>query len=100
MNYRRGDKTYYRSVCNSCDRSVREKRNLKNQLLQRSGYKKRSQCDRCGFRAKVASQMQIVYLDSNRYNAALSNLRSYCLLCVEELKHMPASKQRRLPADY
>lgn len=100
VNYRRGNKTYYRNVCNSCDRKRRKKRLLEAQLLQRSGYKKRSQCDRCGFRSKVSSQMQIVYLDSNRYNTALANLRSYCLLCIEELKYMPSAKQNRMPADY
>lgn len=73
---------------------------LTAQLLKKSGYKKKTVCDRCGFKSKTHKQMEIYYKDGNKLNVSLSNLRSFCANCVIELKENPAAKDRDLLADY
>jgi hypothetical protein len=42
-------------------------------------------CDRCGFKARYASQILVYHQDGNLNNAAVKNLKSVCKNCVEEL---------------
>jgi hypothetical protein len=53
-----------------------------------AGYKKKSVCDRCGFRAKYQSQLLVVHCDGAMQNVAITNLRTICLNCVEEVKRL------------
>jgi ribosomal protein S14 len=52
---------------------------------QSGGYKKKSQCDRCGFRARFTSQLLVYHVDGDLNNTALRNLRTVCRNCVEEI---------------
>jgi len=88
-NYYRKGKTYYRKLCKQCITKEKNNSKIEIQLLKKSGYKKKSRCDRCGFVSKIPEQISIYYVDGNRLNAALPNLRSYCLNCVVELKYLP-----------
>ena len=47
--------------------------------------KKKSQCDRCGFRARFTSQLLVYHVDGDLNNTALRNLRTVCRNCVEEI---------------
>jgi hypothetical protein len=55
---------------------------------QSAGYKKKSVCDRCGFRSRYASQLLVYHIDSNQHNIKGANLKTICLNCVEEVKRM------------
>jgi hypothetical protein len=55
---------------------------------QTSGYKKKPTCDRCGFKARYASQLLVFHIDGRMKNCDLKNLRTVCLNCVEEVKRM------------
>lgn len=100
INYIRNGKTYYRKLCYYCNKIKKSDSELTAQLLKKSGYKKKTVCDRCGFKAKTVNQMQIYYKDHNKLNVSLSNLRSFCANCVIELTENPAAKDRDLLADY
>jgi hypothetical protein len=50
-----------------------------------SGYKKKTTCDRCGFRAKYAAQLMVFHVDGNLNNSQLRNLRTVCQNCVIEI---------------
>lgn len=84
INCYRGDKIYYRSRCLAC---IRKKKKLRPQepRWRLSGYKKKATCDRCGFRARLASQLLVYHVDGNLNNAELRNLKTVCLNCVEEI---------------
>ena len=53
--------------------------------LTSPGYKKKLTCDRCGFRARLASQLLVYHVDGDLNNSALKNLRTVCRNCVEEI---------------
>jgi len=57
-------------------------------LWKRAGYKKKTACDRCGFKSRYASQLLVYHVDGNMKNITLTNLRTICLNCVEEVKRM------------
>ena len=85
VNYRREDAVYYRKTCDNCiRRGRREKAPVAR--WQSAGYKKKTACDRCGFRSRYASQLLVYHVDGRLTNTELSNLRTVCLNCVEEVK--------------
>lgn len=84
VNYTRGDRTYYRSRCDSC---IRKKRNVSAPVPQwlKAGYKKKLTCERCGFKAKYKEQMFVYHIDGNLNNTALANLKTVCANCQIEI---------------
>ena len=79
--YRRGDKVYWRSQCDTCIRKKAGKRVGGVTALQRSGYKKRKKCELCGFRAQQTSQLDVLFIDGNLRNVAPTNLKTVCANC-------------------
>ena len=84
VNYIREDVKHYRKRCETCARKNRGIR-PREPRWKSAGYKKKMSCDRCGFRARYASQILVYHQDGNLNNAALKNLKSVCKNCVEEL---------------
>ena len=78
--YHRNDKIYYRSRCTVC---IRKKKKLPVQTprWESNGYKKKTQCDMCGFRARYAAQLRVFHIDGNLNNGAIRNLKTICLNC-------------------
>ena len=91
VNYYRKGKTYYRSCCKGCIERKQNDQKLSVSLLKKSGYKKKTRCDRCGFNSKTPEQVSIYYLDGNNLNTSLANLRSFCANCIIELRHKPSN---------
>ena len=87
VNYRRGDTVYYRRACDNCIRRGRKEK-APVARWQSAGYKKKTLCDRCGFRSRLASQLLVYHMDGRMTNTELSNLRTVCLNCVEEVKRL------------
>jgi hypothetical protein len=87
VNYRRADVLFYRSRCDNCIRRGRQQK-AHVPRWQSSGYKKKTVCDRCGFRSRYASQLVVYHMDGRLVNTQLSNLRTVCLNCVEEVKRL------------
>ncbi len=87
INCYRGEKVYYRSRCDYC---IRRKRNQKLPIprWKIAGYKKKTQCDRCGFRSKHATQVMVMHVDGNLNNTSFRNLKTVCLNCVAEIKRV------------
>lgn len=100
VNYYRKGKTYYRKQCKQCINQEKQDQKLKNQLLKKSGYKKKTRCDRCGFVSKTPEQISIYYLDGDDLNASIANLRSFCSNCTIELKYKPGKNHGDLLADF
>jgi hypothetical protein len=81
------DKIYYRPRCNAC---IRRDRGLPRATprWQSSGYKKKSVCDRCGFRSRHAAQLVVYHVNGDLNDCELRNLKTVCLNCIEEIKRL------------
>ena len=91
VNYIRDEKVHYRRVCSHCSRKGKK---VKPQPPQwyKSGYRKKPQCERCGFKAEYpAEQLMIFHVDGNLRNNDWSNLKTVCLNC------RPVVYKSRLP---
>ena len=84
VNYIREDVTHYRSRCETCQRKDKGIK-PREPRWKSAGYKKKPACDRCGFRARFASQLLVYHIDGDLNNATLKNLRTVCRNCVEEI---------------
>jgi len=87
INYQRNDSVHYRSRCDVCAKKGK-KIKVPEPRWKSAGYKKKPACDRCGFRARYASQLLVHHCDGNLHNTGTANLRTICLNCVEEVKRL------------
>lgn len=99
VNYKIGNKTYYRKTCAACTRKERKTKELPG--WTRTGYKKKLTCERCSFKAKIANQIFVFYIDGNLKNNNWLNLRSVCANCRIELNSAKTTwRESPLIADY
>ena len=82
INYKKGDKIFYRSLCEIC---------LSNGLYygiprwQRAGYNIKHQCERCGFRSPHREVFRVFHVDGNLDNCRSANLKTICCNCAQTL---------------
>lgn len=97
INYYKGKKAYYRTQCDSCSKGAIPK---KPRWLQ-SGYKKKDQCEKCGYKGKHPEQFDVFHIDGNLDNCRPTNLKTICANCQRILyKDGVRWKQGDLLADY
>jgi hypothetical protein len=77
----------YRKLCESCIKRGRKVKPIVPRW-QIAGYKKKSVCDKCGFRSKFASQLLVYHIDGNLNNTKSRNLKTVCLNCIQEIKKL------------
>ena len=75
INYKKGDRIYYRRLCDSC--LIKQKKDIKP--WQQEGYKKKFKCESCGFVAKYPEQLTACK-DTNIW-------RTVCLNCEVDYKN-------------
>jgi len=80
INYYKDTVPHYRSRCESCTRKNRGIR-PREPRWKSAGYKKKTTCDRCGFRARYSAQIMIYHIDGNLNNVEPKNLRCVCRNC-------------------
>ena len=93
VNYIRNEKTYYRSICDECGKKKNKLKPLKPSWTK-SGYKKKSTCDLCGFKSLFSTQITVFHIDGRLENTLQTNLRSICLNCVEVVKKKEVNWKR------
>ena len=99
INYRAGDKIYYRRICASCARKGKRVTELPG--WTKTGYKKKSVCERCNFVAKTPQQIFVYYIDGNLKNNIWSNLRCVCANCRIDLHNSKTTwRESPLVADF
>ena len=100
VNYIRGGIKHYRSLCDDCSRKKTKKKAF-TPNWEKSGYKKKSTCDNCGFRSIYPTQTIVFHIDGNLNNTQFSNLRTICLNCIEIIKRKQITwKRGDLQVDY
>ena len=80
--YKRKTKIYYRKLCDSCVRSSKKPTSYRS-----LGYVKKKECDHCGFESNHPEHFEIYYLDGNKANQRISNLKTVCLNCKVTIKN-------------
>ena len=91
FNYKKGNKTYYRKMCDKCIRLSKGKGVSSTATWQQHGYKKKAICEKCGFKAKHHAQLDVYHIDGDLRNSAINNLKTICANCqrimtIEEFK--------------
>ncbi len=100
INYIKKGVTHYRSICDECGRK-RKKEKPRRENWSKAGYKKKLQCDLCGFKGVYPTQLTVFHIDGDLNNVAFSNLRTICLNCVEVVKRKQITwKRGDLQVDY
>lgn len=96
-NYRKGDKIYYRRQCETCLYGNKDK--VRIPQWARKGYRKKSQCENCGFRAKELTQLNVYFVDGNLKNCDPLNLKTICANCqrLEVIRNMGWSSSDLTP---
>lgn len=91
INRYSGKKVYYRKICDSCSRAKANGKKLRPAPpgWVRSGYKKKSTCEKCGFKLKLDKQSNVFYVDGNELNNNWLNLKTICLNCVQDIAETP-----------
>lgn len=79
-------KIYYRKLCDACIRLGR-KAPVQLQGWIKAGYRKKSTCERCGFKIKFPEQSTVFHIDGDLRNCDHNNLRTVCLNCRAELQY-------------
>jgi hypothetical protein len=87
VNYHKDGMAHYRTRCGVC---IAKKRGAKPAQPRwiKAGYKKKTRCDKCGFKSAYASQLVVYHCDGNLHNSSVRNLRTICLNCVEEVRRL------------
>jgi hypothetical protein len=77
----------YRRLCEYC---IKRKKRIPVPVARwkSSGYKKKTTCDNCFFKAKYSAQLLVYYIDGNLNNSALRNLKTICLNCTVEISKL------------
>jgi hypothetical protein len=97
INYRKGERVFYRSQCDHCASG----RGRGMPLWYLSGYRMKTKCDRCGFTSQHAEQFNVFYIDGEPKNCQISNLKTVCANCQRILHKLKLPwKQGDLTPDF
>ena len=98
VNYKKGKRTYYRSLCEVCNNHGQY---TGVPRWARAGYNQKTSCDKCGFKSPHPEVFRVLHLDGNLDNCRHSNLKTVCANCISVLsKEGIKWKQGDLTADY
>jgi len=88
INYKKDGITHYRSKCSSCSRKLSTKKKYY------PNYNLKNNCEKCGF-VPIYKEQLCVFFDAKE-----NILKTVCLNCNEELKHVQTWKQGDLVEDF
>jgi len=98
VNYKKKNKTYYRSLCETC-----MAKGLHSGIPRwyRAGYRIKNQCDKCGIKSQHSEVFRVFHVDGDLNNCRHRNLKTVCANCVTILsKEGIFWKQGDLIADF
>ena len=98
INYKKGDRVYYRSLCEPC---LAHGAYHGIPRWYRSGYRMKNTCDKCGFRSPHKEVFRVFHVDGNLDNCRTNNLKTVCANCAQTLTKDGINwRQGDLIADY
>ena len=81
VNYYKKGVPHYRTQCDKCIRQDKKLETTSHTEWKASGYTKKPQCERCGFKAQHRIQLDVYHQDGNRKNNDWKNLKTVCANC-------------------
>ena len=90
INYYKDGRPFYRSRCDHCCRGYQDSR----PLWALAGYKKKSACDKCGFKSSAVEVFNVFHVDGDLNNCRFSNLKTVCANC-QRLLHREGVRWRQ-----
>ena len=98
INYYKDNKTYYRSLCETCSsKGIR----AGIPRWRTAGYVPKNICEKCGLKSQHSEIFRVFHVDGNLNNCRFSNLKTICANCAIILaKEKSAWKQGDLIADF
>ena len=83
VNYKKGNKTYYRKQCEMCLKYGGPSGYQPKWYI--AGYRTKTKCDKCGHTSKYKQQFNVFHVDSNLNNCRFNNLKTVCANCQRSL---------------
>ena len=83
INYKKGNRTYYCTLCETC---LRNGINHGIPKWKQRGYEKKNDCEKCGFHSKYSEQFNVFHMDGDLNNCRPSNLKTICANCQRLLQ--------------
>lgn len=97
INYKKNNRVYYRSMCDHCAKGFKTEK----PTWMSSGYKKKLQCDKCGFQGQHQEQFDVYHTDGDVTNCKYTNLKTVCANCQRVLHKLKLPwKQGDLTPDF
>jgi len=81
INYYKEGRAFYRTKCDHCARGLKDG----NPLWALAGYKKKSACDKCGFKSLHPETFNVFHIDGDLTNCRYTNLKTVCANCQRVL---------------
>jgi hypothetical protein len=98
VNYHKANKTYYRSLCETC-MSKGFRSGIPRWKI--AGYTVKSECEKCGFKSRSSAIFKVFHVDGNLNNCRPSNLKTICSNCaIITSKDSSGWRQGDLIADF
>jgi len=85
VNYHLKGQVYYRKLCESCHKKASNQKLHKQNRWQLAGYRKKTNCEKCGFKPSMPEQLTVFSIDRNQQHINVNNLKTVCLNCNYEL---------------
>jgi hypothetical protein len=82
VNYKKNGRIYYRSLCNVC---LKHGAQAGIARWYKSGYRLKSQCDKCGFKSPHKEVFRVFHVDGDLNNCRPANLKTVCANCSRVL---------------
>jgi len=89
INYKKNNKTYYRSKCAKC---IKLSKLPTSEPWEDIGYIKKMKCEKCGFVAKTKTQIKVIPVEMQ--------YKSVCLNCAAEITALGRWKGSTLTPDF
>jgi hypothetical protein len=83
INYKKGNKTYYRKKCETC---LRNGVGYGIPKWKQRGYEKKKYCEKCNFKSIHDEQFNVFHIDGDLNNTKPTNLKTICANCQRILQ--------------
>lgn len=84
VNYRKDDRTFFRSSCECCSKNKGIQKDESRWF--KSGYRQKNFCEKCGFKSANPEQFNVFHTDGNLNNCRITNLKTICANCQRILQ--------------
>ena len=99
VNYKKGNKIYYRTSCEICLHKGKKKYGIPK--WYQSGYRQKNTCEKCGYTSMHKEQFNVYHLDGDMNNCLSTNLKTICANCQRVLQKQGVKwKQGDLVPDF